>query len=248
MSKLTKHIGERIRTNRKRKGYTIEEFSKLINKSKATLSKYENGSIAIDVDTLLDIADALDMQLNHLISYQSSKTSKPVGISNSYFNHSQFYMYFYDGRIKKLTKSILSLSTDIDNSNTIEATLYKGLEDFNNREKCDNIYNGTMDIFDTTSHVTLVNQTNRSEKLHLLLMNPMQRSMPSVGLLAGIGNPPFFSPVAIKIVLSHQPLEEDELFNSVVSISKDELKQYKHYNMMMVGPGNFITLKTKNNQ
>ena len=56
MSKITEHVGQRIRTCRKKKGYTIEDFSKMINKSKATLSKYENGSKAIYIDTLIDIA------------------------------------------------------------------------------------------------------------------------------------------------------------------------------------------------
>ena len=39
MSKISMHIGHRIRNLRKKKGYTIEAFSKIINKSKATLSK-----------------------------------------------------------------------------------------------------------------------------------------------------------------------------------------------------------------
>ena len=77
MSVITQHVGKRIRKNRKSKGLTIDEFSKMINKSKATVSKYENGTIAIDIDTLLDIADVLDMELKSLIDYNSSNV-KPT--------------------------------------------------------------------------------------------------------------------------------------------------------------------------
>ena len=40
MSKITEHVGDRIRRGRKGKGLTIDEFAKMINKSKATVSKY----------------------------------------------------------------------------------------------------------------------------------------------------------------------------------------------------------------
>ena len=245
MSKITQFVGQRIRNSRKRKGYTIEEFSKMINKSKATLSKYENGSISIDIDTLLDIADALNMDLTHLINYKSPKADKTIVLNNSYFDHSQYYMYFYDGRHKRLTKSVLQLTQSQERPNKADAILYEGLNDFDNIEECDNIYNGTLESFDATSHATFINQTNKSEKLHLLLMNPMQRGIPAIGLLTGIGNPPIFSPVSLKTIVSRYILEENEVFDKVVTISREELKQYKQLNMMIVGSENYTTLKTK---
>lgn len=245
MSKITQYVGQRIRNSRKRKGYTIEEFSKMINKSKATLSKYENGSISIDIDTLLDISEALDMDLTHLINYKSPKTNKTIVLNNSYFDHSQYYMYFYDGRNKKLTKSVLQLTPNQEKTNSADAILYKGVNDFDDIDNCDNIYNGLLESFDATSHATFINQTNKSEKIHLLLMNPMQRGIPAIGLLTGIGNPPIFSPVAIKTIVSRYILEENEIFNKVVNISKEELKQYKQFNMMIVGSENYTTLDIK---
>lgn len=217
----------------------------MINKSKATLSKYENGSISIDIDTLLDIADALNMDLTHLINYKSPKADKTIVLNNSYFDHSQYYMYFYDGRHKRLTKSVLQLTQSQEKPNKADAILYEGLNDFDNIEECDNIYNGTLESFDATSHATFINQTNKSEKLHLLLMNPMQRGIPAIGLLTGIGNPPIFSPVSIKTIVSRYILEENEVFDKVVTISREELKQYKQLNMMIVGSENYTTLKTK---
>ena len=56
MGSFSYHVGQRIKKYRKSRGYTIEQFSAMINKSKATLSKYENGTITIDIETLYDIA------------------------------------------------------------------------------------------------------------------------------------------------------------------------------------------------
>ncbi|HZK60682.1 MAG TPA: helix-turn-helix transcriptional regulator [Anaerovoracaceae bacterium] len=71
MSAISQHVGQRIKKCRKSRGFTIEQFSKIINKSKATLSKYENGKITIDIETLLDIADALEIEFVNLIDYRS---------------------------------------------------------------------------------------------------------------------------------------------------------------------------------
>ena len=69
MKEISVHVGKRIRLYRKMKNMTIEVFAGLINKSKATVSKYENGDIAIDIETLFIIANALDISVNQLIDY-----------------------------------------------------------------------------------------------------------------------------------------------------------------------------------
>ena len=40
MGSFSYHVGQRIKKYRKSRGYTIEQFSAMINKSKATVSKY----------------------------------------------------------------------------------------------------------------------------------------------------------------------------------------------------------------
>ena len=70
MGSFSYHVGQRIKKYRKSRGYTIEQFSSMINKSKATLSKYENGTITIDIETLYEIAKALDIDMKCFIDYQ----------------------------------------------------------------------------------------------------------------------------------------------------------------------------------
>ena len=55
MKEVSIHVGQRIRLYRKTKNLTIETFAGMIHKSKATVSKYENGDISIDIETLFTI-------------------------------------------------------------------------------------------------------------------------------------------------------------------------------------------------
>lgn len=80
----------------------------MINKSKATLSKYENGTITIDIETLYDIAQALNIDLKCFIDYQPPVFhQEQVLTGNFYFNTPQAYMYYFDGRIHQLVRSLL---------------------------------------------------------------------------------------------------------------------------------------------
>ena len=106
MGSFSYHVGQRIKKYRKSRGYTIEQFSAMINKSKATVSKYENGTITIDVETLYDIARALDIDLKCFIDYQPPVFhAQSVLPKNFYFNQPRAYMYYYDGRVRQLVRS-----------------------------------------------------------------------------------------------------------------------------------------------
>ena len=59
MSELGVRIGGNIRTYRRANRMTLSELAERINKSKATVGKYEQGAIALDMDTLYEIAAAL---------------------------------------------------------------------------------------------------------------------------------------------------------------------------------------------
>ena len=93
MSAFCYHVGQRIKKYRKSRGYTIEQFSVMINKSKATVSKYENGTITIDIDTLYDISQKLDIDLKCFLDYQPPMphNTEPVLPKNFYFNQPRAY-------------------------------------------------------------------------------------------------------------------------------------------------------------
>ena len=73
MSKISEHVGGRIRTFRKQQGMTLQKLADKIHKSRASLSKYENGEITLDIETLYEISEALGVELNRLTDFQSPK-------------------------------------------------------------------------------------------------------------------------------------------------------------------------------
>ena len=112
MSKISMHIEHRIRNLRKKKGYTIEEFSKIINKSKATLSKYENGSISMDIDTILEIAEALEVEIDYLINYKSPRVNKTSLIQDK-------DMVFLDVSTSNLAIAELLMKSAVDRKSVV---------------------------------------------------------------------------------------------------------------------------------
>ena len=60
-------IGNQIRLYRKLTKMSLDELAGKINKSKGTVSKYENGTVSIDIETLYKIAEALSIDIINLI-------------------------------------------------------------------------------------------------------------------------------------------------------------------------------------
>ena len=76
LSDIKQYVGNRIKTLRKEQKLTLQQLADMIHKSRATVSKYENGEISIDVETLQDIAEALDTDVNQLVDYRVKKKAE----------------------------------------------------------------------------------------------------------------------------------------------------------------------------
>ena len=74
MENLQREIGKKIKIYRKKKLLTVADLSEAICKSKATVSKYENGQISMDILTLYDIARVLGVHVEQLLHTVEDKT------------------------------------------------------------------------------------------------------------------------------------------------------------------------------
>ena len=76
-------VGDNIRKFRQARGMTMEDLAARIYKGKSTISKYEKGSIAIDIATLVEIAIALEVHPSQLLMSSALAdrlfTTKPPG-------------------------------------------------------------------------------------------------------------------------------------------------------------------------
>lgn len=153
----------------------------MINKSKATLSKYENGAITIDIETLYEIAQALDIDLKCFIDYQPPMFhAEPALPKNSYFNQTLAYMYYYDGRIRQMVRSLLRFSQSVDHE-SVEVTLYMGVASFSDPDRCQHLFTGEMKAYDTITHMVLTNQINEAERCISVCSIPCRTVCPPWG-------------------------------------------------------------------
>ena len=128
MSKINQHIGSRIRSFRKAQNLTLQQLADMIHKSRASLSKYENGEITLDVETLYEISQALGVEMNRLTDFQDSKPAplpiQPTSMNRSpFYQAEQLYFYFYDGRYNRLKDGIINIHKRDDDNGNHEATL-----------------------------------------------------------------------------------------------------------------------------
>lgn len=69
MSEISKEIGQNIRRTRKMRKITHQQLAQAIGKSQSAISKYESGEIAVDIDTLYAIANALQVHIETLLYF-----------------------------------------------------------------------------------------------------------------------------------------------------------------------------------
>ncbi|MBQ3652522.1 MAG: helix-turn-helix transcriptional regulator, partial [Clostridia bacterium] len=104
MSDLSARIGGNIRIYRRANRMTLSELAEKINKSKGTVGKYEQGSIAVDMDTLYEIAAALGVSpAQLLVSLIPEKKEQ----GEPRLTGERRYMYLYDGRSSRIVRSLL---------------------------------------------------------------------------------------------------------------------------------------------
>ena len=66
--KRTFQVGEKIRAVRERKGYTLKMVAQRAGVSESLISQIERNKVSPAIDTLLSIADALELDLEYLFS------------------------------------------------------------------------------------------------------------------------------------------------------------------------------------
>ena len=100
------YVGENIKKIRLARGLSLEDVAARIYKSKSTVSKYERGSIAIDIATLEDIAEVLDVHPAQLLMTPSPEKRAPLtqlSLDEAYYQ--KRYRKISDGRKQQVFHS-----------------------------------------------------------------------------------------------------------------------------------------------
>ena len=229
---INSEIGKKIKYYRKIKKITLEDLSKKIYKSVSTISKYENGLIKIDVESLYLIAHAFDININNLLYIEDeyilddSKDFLPAFFNNT----AKFYSYFYDGRINKIVKSKLNIVSKINN-NTYKVLMYMNYTDSQHYQICENTYTGIIEHFDAKSNILLTNKDTPMEKATIQILASYLDEETKWGLWNGFSSRPMM-PVSFKMFFSKRELKINKDLEDHLKMSREDIKFLKLYNML----------------
>lgn len=237
MSRINEHIGGRIRMYRKARELTLQQLADLIHKSRASVSKYENGEITLDVETLSEIADVLMVSPGQLMDFNPPvpKTAKqPLNHSakSPFYQAKRLYFYFYDGRYKRLKDGIIDIYERENSPGNFEATLSISAVTPTGRSS-EIYYTGKVVYSDMLIRFSFVNQCNALEEDLLYIFNPLEIRDSTDGLLCGISSADFM-PCAFECLVTLTPQEHTERFKQQLLITKKELQKWQKLNMLIV--------------
>lgn len=234
MSDLSVSIGGILRNFRKQRHMTLEELANRVGKQKSTLSKYEKGEIALDVDMLYLLADVLQIQPMQLLPPQAKTYSFQSEFSLPAFFRgiNQLYAYFYDGRIGKVVPCVLDISLSQENQR-YPTLMYMNCADFKNYQNCETTYSGYMEHFDAVTQFQLVNRDTAMERASIQILASYLHSPAKWGLWMGLSSRPIM-PTAAKMLFTQEPLPIDSDLKHKLKVSKEDIRLLRLYNMMVV--------------
>lgn len=232
---ISRRVGEKIRLYRTIRGITIQELSERISKCKATVSKYERGDITVDVETLVEIARVLNVPVEQFMDFPINEdTVSGKEISTGFFYNAQkMYIYFYDGRVRSVNCSVLEIKNTTSDG---KAVLYSNAESASSYHNCKAFYSGKIYYYDPFIRISLFNQCSSMEQLLIYVINPMDISKETLGLMCGISNRPLL-PSATKCIISLEPLKTDDDLAARLRFTRDELHNFKKLNLLIVDYG-----------
>lgn len=228
MNDIRQQVGQQIRRYRQASHITLEELAATICKSKSTLSKYESGSVSIDIETLADLALALNITPNELLHYEAVESDKPCSGAYSH----QDFLYYYDGRSHRISRSVLEYyETDDDNIQSV--SFFYDLPDLAMTGKCRTLYLGKVYRHSFVYNYTFVNQSNPIEHVYIHSVDSLDLPRRQQGMLSGVSYDSL-SPVSMKVFLFPVPQQETPQLLHDLLFTQEDLRLAKRHNMLVL--------------
>lgn len=237
MSEFTCYVGEQIRKYRKAGKMTLQDLADAIHKSRATVCKYENGEIAVDIETLYEISQVLQVSMTQLTTYLTEEKTEVSAVperkqKSPFFQARRLYFYFYDGRYRRTKDGIIDIYEKTGEPGQYEATLSICSVSVNGRSS-EIFYTGKVLYSDMLIRFSFVNQYNPLEEDLLYIFNPLDLRDFTTGLLCGISSADLM-PCAFKCVITLKPQELTEEFRHQLLFTKKDLRRWEQMNMLLV--------------
>lgn len=237
MKEINKHVGSRIRMYRKSRQLTLQQLADMIHKSKSSVSKYETGEITLDIETLAEISEVLQVSIPQLTDYRPPAPApdfSPVsrrGIS-PFFHARRMYFYFYDGKSECLKDGIIDIHESETEPGNFTADLSISVAMPSGRSR-GLFYSGKVVYSDMLIRFSFVNQYNPLEEDLLYIFNPLELRDSTDGLLCGISSADLM-PCAFKCLVTITPQERTDALKKHLLFSEEELQRWQKLNMLLV--------------
>lgn len=237
MSEINQYVGSQIKKYRKAARMTLQQLADLIHKSRATVSKYENGDITLDIETLYEISKVLHISVNQLTDYKPEPLSSEQPVLSSigtsaFFDANRLYFYFYDGRYKRLKDGVIDIYKSTEHPGDYNAALTINANTPNGRGSA-TYYTGKVVYSDMLIRFSFVNQYNALEEDLLYIFNPLEMRDYTEGLLCGISSADLM-PCAFKCLVTLTPQEANEHLIKQLMFTKKEIQRWQKLNMLIV--------------
>lgn len=229
------HVGQRIKMYRRRQHMTIVTLSEKVNISPSTISKYENAKLSINIDTLFEIANALNVYVNQLMDFQQPiKEAYPKKNETDFFQCSNiYYMYQYFGLDKKIYVCVMEID-DAQEEGGKTVTIYYDVKDVKNYRDAEYIYKGTMLYHNLITNIYCKNLYNDCDELWICAKSTFSLHTTTTGLLTAVSQS-LRNPYSIKVIFSLEPLPlNDMLKNSLNICEKNYISELKRINALII--------------
>ena len=236
MNKISTAIGSNIRDLRKQKGLTLKQLAQRINKGLSTLGKYESGEITMDVETLYEIANALDVRVEQLLGFSDDPAQIPeqraARIPAFFSQIDHFFCYSYDGRKKALLRARYDIVRQAGNARD-QVYGYVNFADYEHYRRSETFYRGHIVYDEAVTSLVLEDPGSPMDNCLLQISAPFIDSDFKWALCTAVSIHPIM-PIAFKMLISKKPLPENQdLFNKLY-VSRNDISQLKQYNMLSI--------------
>ncbi|MCB6992656.1 helix-turn-helix domain-containing protein [bacterium 210820-DFI.6.37] len=228
-----KEVGERIRLYRKRCGYTLVDLANLINKSKSIVSKYERGEVAIDILTIRQIAQTLNVPVSSLLDEDLTHGAPLFRPDDSVdFNRScsvkTSYVYSYFSHENKPILRVQQIQHADD-----KAVVYFYPDHIADGKSFECYYTGAIVKESSFTRILVSNPVVPDDILIMDFPARFHKHNPVLGYITSISIPPY-SPLASMAILSDVPVTDTEWLKSKLTLDKEFLKRCRKVNCFVI--------------
>lgn len=226
-SNFYSEVGANIKTYRKLQHMTQQELAGRINKSMACVSKYEKGVISIDLYTLYEIAEVLNIPPALLLPQNAAGC--PATRSDKelppFLRRSPLYLYtWYTDRVE-LATSVLLIHPE-----TMEATAYYGVSDLAHYQDSDYLMLGSIATSQSNVQLYFSNPLLKGDFMLICFRTSDLLTGHYQGFFGALNDHYRFC--SSKCYLSHTPVKDMAQLQKQLSAGKDEVSFFRKNNVL----------------